>query len=370
MSFEHSLYDFRKTRPGRRTRPVQLIRRKKLEMKTIISLSKVGISALVLVILLSVSAAGVFAQGGTTAPQTPAPGPSQAETAAIDKVKNAADANAAMAAATEYIKAFPTSTQRGEVGDIVAGKIAAITDATQKAAISEKMMTLFNGVDEADGLFDALDAAKNYDEMFRLGAIRLQTVPGEVKILTSLALTGSNMLRQNNKKYAAQTEQYGLKAIALIEAGQKPTAMPDSEWTVYKTKYLPPLYQTVGMIVFSKKDMTGAQKLFQKALAIDSRDALTYNMLADISDDQYQDAAGQYKANPNDLALKKAINLMDQTIDLYIHAVAFSEGNPALAEIHKHALSSLETYYKFRHNGSTAGMQEEIDKLKKPAVNP
>jgi len=339
-------------------------------MKTIKSLQKVGFSALVFVILLSISAAGVFAQGGSTAPQTPAPALSQAETAAIEKVKNAADANAAMAAATEYIKAFPTSTQRGLVGDIVAGKIVAMTDATQKATMSEKMMALFNGVDEADGLFDALDLAKAYDEMFRLGAIRLQAVQGEVKILTSLALTGSNMLRQNNKKYAAQTEQYGLKAIALIESGQKPSVMSDEDWSVYKTKYLPPLYQTVGSIVFGKKDVTGAQKLFQKALAIDSRDAYTYNMLATISDDQYQDAAEAYKANPTDPALKKAINLMDQTIDLYIHAVAYSEGNAAMAEVHKHALTALETYYKFRHNGSTAGMQEQIDALKKPAVNP
>src|SRR5580765_6059899 len=120
--------------------------------------------------------------------------------------------------------------------------------------------------------------------------------------------------------------------------------MPDSEWAAYKTKYLPPLYQTVGMIVYGRKDTTAAQKLFQKALAIDSHDALTYNMLAEISDDQYQDAAGQYKANPNDLALKKAINLMNQTVDLYAHAVALSEGNAALVEIHKHAAANLETY--------------------------
>jgi len=330
-------------------------------MKTIISLPKLGISALAFVMLLAVSAASTFAQ------DAPKAAPAQGEAAAIEKVKTATDANAAMAAATEFIKNFPTSTQRGEVGDLVAAKIAGMTDPAQKAAMSEKMMTLFNGVDEADGLFDALDAAKQYDEMFRLGAIRLEKVPGEVKILTSLALTGSNMLRQNNKKYAGQTEQYGIKAIALIESGQKPATMPDAEWAVYKTKYLPPLYQTVGMIAFNKKDTTGAQKMFQKSLAIDSRDALTYNMLAQISDDQYQEAAAQYKSNPTDQGLKKAINLMDQTIDLYVHAVALSEGNAALAEIHKLAAANLETYYKFRHNNSTAGMQELIDQHKKPA---
>src|SRR5258708_5082136 len=123
-------------------------------MKTIISLPKLGISALAFVMLFAVSAASTFGQGSQSpTPSAPkAPVAAQGEAAAIEKVKAATDANGAMQAATEFIKNFPTSPQRGEVGDLVAAKIVAITDANQKAAMSEKMMALVTGVDEVDHL--------------------------------------------------------------------------------------------------------------------------------------------------------------------------------------------------------------------------
>jgi hypothetical protein len=62
--------------------------------------------------------------------------------------------------------------------------------------------------------------------------------------------------------------------------------------------------------------------------------------------------------------LKKAQGLMDAAIDAYAHAVAVSEGNAALQPVRQQFMQDLEAYYKYRHNNSSAGMQELIDKYK------
>ncbi len=291
-------------------------------MKTITSLPKLGISAIAFVMLFVVSAAGAFAQGGQN-PTSPTPQPavlSQGETAGVEKVKAAADANAAMAAAADFIKTYPTSAARGEVGDQVAAKIMAITDPAQRAAASDKMLVMFTGVDEVDGLFDGLGEKQQFDEMFRLGAARVDKVPGEVKILTQLALVGSEQLRQKNKKYSAQAETYGLKAIALIEAGSKPAPMTDAAWDEYKKK-LPALYQCIASIQMTSQKLHDAQKSLQKVLALGAADAYTYLGLGDISNEDYRVAMEDYQAkagSPEGPKLKtKAINLLTQTMDLY-----------------------------------------------------
>src|SRR5882724_5871745 len=144
-------------------------------MKTIMYLRRASVFALAFVTFLVVSTASILAHNGRylTSPAAQTPAPAQGEAAAIEKIKGASDANGALLAATDFVKNYPTSTARGEVGDIVAGKIATMTDAAQKSAMSEKMMAVFTGVDEVDGLFDALQDAKQYDEMFKLGSARV-----------------------------------------------------------------------------------------------------------------------------------------------------------------------------------------------------
>jgi len=298
----------------------------------------------------------------------------QGEAAAADKVRKATDVNASLAAATEYSKAYPNSAGRTEVSDMVVDKIKAVQDPVQRAALSEKLMAIFTGQNEVDGVFEMLLTQKQDDDAFRLGALRLAKQPNEVRILADLANAARDEIKVNNTKHEAAAVDYGNKAIVIIEAGNRPTAMNDTEWSMYKTKMLPALYQTVGLINYSNKDRAGAQKMFMKAMAIDSNSALTYVMLADLSDDQYQEVAQKAKASTdskekNDL-FERAIHLLDQTIDLYLHAAAYSADDPTLAQIHDQAMKSLDTYYPFRHRGSKDGMQAEIDKLKKPAVNP
>lgn len=91
-------------------------------------------------------------------------------------------------------------------------------------------------------------------------------------------------------------------------------------------------------------------------------------MLAALFNQDYQTAAKHYEAMPagppREEELKKTQAILDQVIDAYAHAVALAEGNAALAQIRQQYLGDLETYYKYRHGGSTDGMQQLIDKYK------
>ena len=105
-----------------------------------------------------------------------------------------------------------------------------------------------------------------------------------------------------------------------------------------------------------------------RASQLTPTDPFNYVMLAGIVNDEYQITAKHYQTLPagpaKDDELKKAQNLMDATIDAYAHAIALSEGNAALQPVRQQYLQDLEAYYKYRHNNSTAGMQELIDKYK------
>jgi len=58
---------------------------------------------------------------------------------------------------------------------------------------------------------------------------------------------------------------------------------------------------------------------------------------------------------------------IDRVIDVYAHFIALSEGVAQLAAIRQQEMQDLENYYKYRHNKSTDGMQQLIDKYKTPA---
>ena len=67
-----------------------------------------------------------------------------------------------------------------------------------------------------------------------------------------------------------------------------------------------------------------------------------------------------------DELLKKTLEKLDQIIDHYARAVGLSEGNPPLQKLHDELLTDLKTYYAFRNKNSTDGLQQLIDKYKKP----
>jgi hypothetical protein len=96
-------------------------------------------------------------------------------------------------------------------------------------------------------------------------------------------------------------------------------------------------------------------------------------MLGQLLNVDYQESAKHYQALPSGAAkdeeLKKTQAMLDNVIDAYARAVAVSEGDTRYSQVREQFLQDLESYYKYRHNGSNAGMQELINKYK-PAPKP
>jgi hypothetical protein len=220
-------------------------------------------------------------------------------------------------------------------------------------------------------LIDALAAANRADEAFSTGSEFLTRNPDSLFVLVGLMSLGTDQAKQKNLKYIPQSLPYGIHAIELIEADKKPADIDDAGWKKYKSSALPSLYQSMGLLNLVKGDREGAKARLAKAAELAPTDAFNYLLLAGILNEEYQDAAKRYQSMPSgpakDEELKTILASLDRVIDTYAHTIALAEGNDRLAPVRQQYLQDLEAYYKYRHNNSTAGMQQLIDKYKKPA---
>jgi hypothetical protein len=223
--------------------------------------------------------------------------PSEGEMKAAQAVQQAADATAAVAAAGEFLKKYAKSPLRARVGRMVADKIGAVQDASQRATLAESASKLFDRPEEVAVvtplLVNAYLSAKRFDDAFRVGGEWLGKHPDDVTMMTDLGLNGIDQARLRNTKYVAQGQQYATKAVELIEANKKPAEMNDAAWSSYKTEWLPTLYQSLGLLSFISGNNAEARTRLEKATSLGSSDPTTYALLADMADKDYEDSAKQ-----------------------------------------------------------------------------
>jgi tetratricopeptide (TPR) repeat protein len=178
---------------------------------------------------------------------------------------------------------------------------------------------------------------------------------------------GTDQAKQRNGKFVEQSLQYGAHAIQLIEAKKIPPGIDDVTWKFFETN-LPGLYQSMGILNLVKGDRVEAKARLTKATELAPNDSFNYLMLIDIFDAEYQDAAKRYQSMPSGKAKNdeypKVAAALDKVIDTLARAIALSEGNARLEQARQQSLKDLEVYYKYRHNNSTEGMQQLIDKYK------
>jgi hypothetical protein len=195
-------------------------------------------------------------------------------------------------------------------------------------------------------------------------------MPNPVYVMGELARAANLQVRQQNTQFVAQGIQYAGRAIALIEANQKPAIVDDATWSLYRTKELPQLYQLQGFLTLLSGDTAGAKVKLAKALELNPAEPQTYWILGNVRDNEYREVAAKYQAATGPAQaelLKQAQALLDQIIDDYAHVVALTEGQAQFQQIHDQALKSAQSYYQYRR-GSTEGLQQLIDKYKQPAA--
>ena len=312
-----------------------------------------------------------LAQGGRAGQ----PNVSPEEQNLLKAITTAPDAAAKLKAAEALIKKYPKSVARPQVVLSLADEIAGVKDATQKTALAQEYQGVFKEPSEQQlivpVLIEAFAGANRFDEVFSSGAEFLAHNPDSLPVLVQLMSIGTDQAKQKNPKFVPQSLQYGTHAIELIEADKKPADMDDAGWKNYKTVVLPSLYQSMGILNLVKGDRAEAKARLEKAAAISPTDPFNYLLLAGILNEDYQAKATRYKGMPagpaKDAELKTVLAFLDQVIDAYAHTIALAEGNAPLQPIRQQYLQDLEAYYKYRHNNSTEGMQQLIDKYKVPA---
>jgi hypothetical protein len=310
----------------------------------------------------------VRAQGGKSAQ----PNISSGEQTLLKGINAAPNPGAKLKAAAELIKKYPKSSVRPRVASEMADQIAVVADAAQKLSLAQEYQGVFTDPSEQEiimpVLIEAFAGANRFDEAFSTGSGFLKSNPDSVPVLAQLMLVGTDQAKQKNTKFVPQSLQFGSHAIELLEADKKPADMDDAGWKKYKTTILPSLYQSMGLLNLVKGDRTEAKARLAKAAEVAPADPFNYLLLAGILNEEYQDGATRYKGMPDgpakDQELKKVLASLDQVIDAYARTIALSEGNARLQAARQQFLEDLEAYYKYRHNNSTAGMQQLIDKYK------
>ena len=284
----------------------------------------------------------------------------------------APDPGVQIKAASDFVKKYPKSTLRPRLARELAEKVSGATDPAQKVSGAQAYREIFTEPSEQEMivpvLVEGLVAAKRTDEAFTTGGAYLAKNPESLDVLVQLVSAGTVEAKNRNPKFVTPSLQYATNAINLIQADKKPSVLDDASWARYKTEVLPSLHQSMGLLNLVKGDRAAARASYVKASEMAPADPFNYVMLAGLINDEYQTTAKHYQTLPagpaKDDELKKAQGLMDQTIDAYAHAIALSEGNATLQPVRTQYLQDLEAYYKYRHNNSTAGMQELIDKYK------
>lgn len=308
----------------------------------------------------------------TTKDKKDVPKVPEAELKAAKALEAMTDVPAMILAAGEFLKKYPKSALRPQVAPLVAERIGATLDPAQQIAQSESYLKVFTAPGDADHinpyLITAYTSANRLDEAFTLAATALDKSPDPVVAMINLTRAGLEESRKGNGKYISQSRQHGLKVVALIEGDKKPEAVPAERWADYKTKWLPQLYQWLGMIALQSGDKADAKAKLAKAVGLNPLDPINYVVISSMANDEYQRLAQEHKAATGAEKaelFKKAQAQMDEVIDAYAHAIALAEGNPQYDGLRTQLRPDLEEYYKFRHNNSTEGLQALIDKYKK-----
>ncbi len=255
---------------------------------------------------------------------------------------------AAYQAARDYLQKYPKDKDQ-------------YTDYLQK-------WIMFYERDERKRNLPILINEKNFSEAYRSGARILADEPDYLRAQIDLGYAGYLAASAKNETYNTDALGYARKAIAALESGKTP-----SEWIPFKGKddTLAYLYYAVGFLTLKTNPEQSIDPLL-KALQFESeikKTPSTYYFLAIAYETgpyktmsaAFQTAYANKPETPESKAALEKLNVvMDRIIDSYARAIAASGSDPKTEQSRKDWLVPLTNYYKFRHGGTDAGLNDFI----------
>jgi tetratricopeptide (TPR) repeat protein len=209
---------------------------------------------------------------------------------------------------------------------------------------------------------------KKFDEAYKVGAKILADEPDYLRAQIDLGYAGYIAASAKNESHNAEALAYANKSIQAIQAGKAP-----HDWAPFKGKddTLAYLNYAVGYLNL-KTDPNKSIEHLLKAAQYESdikKTPSTYYFLAVAYEaGPYKTSAAAYQSEfankpetpASKAALEKLNTLMDRIIDAYARAIAAAGTDPKTEQSRKEWTAQLSNYYKFRHDGSEAGMTEFI----------
>lgn len=299
------------------------------------------------------------------------PNVSEGEKQALNKINAASGIDAKLKAAAEYVKKNSKSQMRPKVASHVADEISAVNDPGQKLSAINEFNKIFNQPSEAELVkpleIEALSRQNKFDEVMNQGGKYLEKNPDDVVVNTIVAFSAANVAQKTPTNTAAiqKGTQAAAKAVESMETDKKPEKMDAANWGNFRNAWLPRLYQARGMLLGLSGDKAGAKEQLDKSLGIDPYDVNTLLMLSNFQSEEYQALAQKYQTDRSNATMEKAVAVMDEMIVVLARAAAVLEGDPKMQPTYTQLMEQLKSYYTFRHNNSTDGLKEMVDKYKK-----
>ena len=238
----------------------------------------------------------------------------------------------------------------------------------------QKWITVYER-DERKQTLPNLINEKKFAEAYSTGAKILADEPDYLRAQIDLAYAGYLAASAKNESFNTTALDYARKAISAIESGKTP-----GDWAPFKGKddTLAYLNYAIGFLTL-KTNPDQAIEALLKAARYDSdikKTASTYYFLAAAYEaGPYKSMSAAYQTNfagkpetpESKAALEKLNVVIDRIIDAYARAIATAGTDPKTEQSRKEWLAQVTNYYKFRHDGSDAGLTEFIAaSLQKP----
>jgi tetratricopeptide (TPR) repeat protein len=234
---------------------------------------------------------------------------------------------------------------------------------------------MFYERDERKRTLPNLINEKKFAEAYSTGAKILADEPDNLRAQIDLAYAGYLAASAKNDSFNITALEYARKAISAIESGKTP-----SDWAPFKGKddTLAYLNYAMGFLTLKTNPDNAINSLIRAAQYnsdIKTTPSTYYFLAAAYESGPYKTMSAAYQTNfagkpetpESKAALEKLNVVIDRIVDAYARAIAAAGTDPKTEQSRKEWLAQLTNYYKFRHDGSDAGLTEFIAaSLQKP----
>jgi tetratricopeptide (TPR) repeat protein len=296
---------------------------------------------------------------------------SPTEDDALAAIKRATNPTTKLSAAEDFIAKFPNSNARLGVAETVAGEILKIKNGAVALALLDRARAVFTSEQEQEILkpaaLEAYALGNRVDDAFALASEMLGKNPDNINVLTRMTLAGTEETRKKNRKFAEVSLQYGLKAIALIEAGKKPAGIDDESWALQRGN-IAELYQQTAILYLASGNTQETKSRLTKAAALSPLDPSNFALLARVMNADYLLQMDAYEVMPDGKAKQEAQKrldtLLDSMIETYARAAGLATGRVEYQTLLTQVIPDLTIYYKRRNNQSIKGLQQLINRYR------